>query len=179
MAKATVTATASTTGTASDATIDYRILWSALRKLLLTKFRKEDPEQHRITVPFLRALVKDKGFRNNAESVERHVHQFKEISSTLVNDAMLTRFDQVVLFLQGLPEGIAAKIYTIAKLDVDNPSLFMKTGSFGEAVETTRAMNRTTTGIDHLQTIGIDQCETPSRPCVTSKCGINTLRRRR
>jgi hypothetical protein len=167
-AEATVTATASTMGTAEDATINYRMLWSALRKLLLMKFRKEDSEQHRIAIPFLCALVKYKGFHNDAGFVERYLYQFKEISSTLVNDGMLTRFDQVVLFLQELLEGIAAKIYTIAKLDVDGPSSFVKTGCFDEAVETALAMNRTTTGIDRLQTLGIDQHETLSRPCARS-----------
>jgi hypothetical protein len=63
---------------------------------------------------------------------------------------MLTKFDQVVLFLQGLPKGMAAKIYTIAKLDVDHPSSFLKTGCFDKAVVTARAINRTTTRRDRF-----------------------------
>jgi hypothetical protein len=71
---------------------------------------------------------------------------------------MRTRFHQVVLFLQGLPEGMAAEIYTLAKFDVDDPSSFMKSGCF---VVDPLTMNRTTTGIDRLQTLKFDHREMP------------------
>ena len=141
--------------------VDSVALWGALCKVLLIKFRKDDSEQHRVTVPFLRALVKDKAFRTDAEDVERYVYQYKEISSTLLTDGMHTRFDQMVLFLQGLPESMAGKIYTMAKMDVDDPSSFVKSGRFKEALEMALTINRTSTGIDRLRTLEIDQSELP------------------
>jgi hypothetical protein len=156
-----ISATGNNGGVAEGTGTEDKVLWDSLHKLLLAKFRKEDSEQQRVAVPFLRALVKEKGSRADAEDVECYVFQFQEISTTLVNDGMLTRFDQVVLFLQGLPEGMAAKIYTLAKFDVDDPSSFVKSRCFMGVVETALTMNRTTSGIDRLQTLGFDHRKTP------------------
>ena len=136
-------------------------LWDALRKLLREKFRKHDSEQHQVTIPFLRALVKDKGFCTDAEVVERFIYQFQEISTTLVDDGFLTRFDQVVLFLKGLPEGMKTKIYKLAKFDIAIPSSFTKNGSFESSVEAALTINRTTTDIGLLDAIGEDHTELP------------------
>ena len=141
--------------------VDSVALWGALRKVLLIKFRKDNSEQHRLAVPFLLALVKDKAFRTDAEDVERYIHQYKEILNTLLRDGMLTRFDQMVLFWQGLLESMAGKIYTMAKLDVDDPSSFVKSGRFKEALEMALTIIRTSIGIDRLRTLGIDQSELP------------------
>ena len=64
-------------------------LWDALHKFLLLKFRKDDSEQHRVAVPFLCALVKDKAFCTDAEEVERYIYQYKVIPNTLLTDGCL------------------------------------------------------------------------------------------
>ena len=103
-----------TATTAGAANTGGERLWGVLHYLLLAKFRKGDTKQHRIAVPFLRTLVKDKGFWTDAEAIERSIYQYKEISAALVDEGELTKIDQVIWFLQGLPDRIGEQIYTIA-----------------------------------------------------------------
>jgi hypothetical protein len=134
-----------------------RAEWESFQKLLLKKFKKDDLQQHRVAVPFLRDLAKDKSFCTDAEDVERYIYQFQEISDSLVKDSVLTVFKHLVLFLQGLPDGMTARIYSQTKLDVDDPSSFVRKGYFEEAIEAALTLNRTTTGISRLQSLGLDQ----------------------
>jgi hypothetical protein len=52
-----------------------------------------------------------------------------------VKDSVLTIFDQLFLFLQGLPDGMTAWIYSKTKMEVDDPSSFVRKGCFEEAIE--------------------------------------------
>ena len=44
--------------------------WEAFRRLALQKYKKDDEEQHCISVPSLRALVKVKMYRKDSDDVE-------------------------------------------------------------------------------------------------------------
>ena len=58
--------------------------WEAFRRLALKKFQKDDAEQRRVSVTFLRDLTTGAALRDTAEAVERYVYEFKEISTALV-----------------------------------------------------------------------------------------------
>jgi hypothetical protein len=129
--------------------------WKTFSRLALKKFRKDDTEQQLISIPFLQDLVKDKAFRKDADEVERYIYLFREVSSVLVKDQRLTGYEQVVLFLQGMPEGLVGKIYSQVKLDIDDPSTFVREGCFKEAIDVALTLNRTAADVNRLQALGI------------------------
>jgi len=91
---------------------------------------------------------------DTAEVVERYVYEFKEISAALVGKRGLTEYDRVVLFLQGLPDGLVEKIYLKVSLDVDDPDTFAREGCFKEAVEAALAFNWRAADVAKIRPLG-------------------------
>src|SRR5205085_7726467 len=129
--------------------------WETFRRLALKKFQKDDAEQRRVSVTFLRDLTAEAALRDTAEAVERYVYEFKEITAALVGKRRLTEYDRVVLFLQGLPDGLVEKIYLKVSLDVDDPDTFAHEGCFKEAVKATLAFNRTAADVAKIRALGV------------------------
>ena len=51
-------------------------------------------------------------------------------------------FDQMICFLQGLPDNIATKIFEDMRLDLDEPASFNLVGGFSKAVTMALTMTR-------------------------------------
>src|SRR5205807_10321079 len=128
--------------------------WEAFRHLALKKFQKDNAEQRRISVTFLRDLTTGAALRDTAEAVEWYVYEFKEISAALVAKRRLTEYDRVVLLLLGLPVGLVEKIYLKVSLDVDDPDTFAREGCFKEAVEAALAFNHTAADVAKIRALG-------------------------
>ena len=116
--------------------------WPKVRTGLLKNFKSDDSKQQRNTVTFLRSLSSDKPFRMKAEEVERYIRTYQQISNTLVSEIGLTAFDQMICFLQGLPDNTATKIFEDMKFDVDEPATFSANGGFSGAVTIALTMTR-------------------------------------
>ena len=78
------------------------------------------------------------------------MNEFEEISARLVEIGRLTRYDRIVLFLEGLPVSLA-KVYREVKLDTRNPDTFEREGCFEEAIEAPITHNRTDADFDRLR----------------------------
>src|SRR5437660_1117997 len=128
--------------------------WETFRRLGLKKFQKDDAEQRRVSVTFLRDLTAGAALRDMAEAVEQYVYEFKEISAALLGKRRLTEYDRVVLFLQELPDGLVEKIYLKVSLDIDDPDTFAREGCFKEAVEAALAFNRTAADVAKIRALG-------------------------
>ena len=129
--------------------------WPKVRTGLLKNFKSDDSEQQRNTVTFLRSLSSDKPFRIKAEEVERYIRTYQQISNTLVSEMRLTTFDQMICFLQGLPDNTAMKIFEDMKFDVDEPATFSANGGFGGAVTIALTMTRKKANVSMMQELRI------------------------
>jgi len=129
--------------------------WSGVRKMLLKRFRNDNSEQQRNTVSYLQALSSDKAFRRDAEDIERYLYSFQGISNNLVAEKRLTAYDQMVCFLQGLPEKISVKIFQDLRLDIDDPRSFTENGGFTRAVTLALTSNRMEASVNRLREVGI------------------------
>ena len=144
---------------------NLRESWSPkVRTGLLKNFKSNDSEQQRNTVTFLRSLSSDKPFRTKAEEVERYIPTYQQISNTLVSEIRLTAFDQMICFLQGLPDNTARKIFEDMKFDVDEPATFSANGGFSGAVTIALTMTRKEANVSKMQELRIlteEQNQTP------------------
>jgi len=122
-------------------TVSKAASWSRVRTKLLRCFKEEDMEQKRNTVTYVRSLSADRHFRQKAADMEGYISTYKQISDILVADRRLTVFDQMMCFLQGLPDSIATRIFEDMRLDVDEPASFNTQGGFSKAM--TIALTRT------------------------------------
>ena len=122
-----------------------------MRTGLLKNFKSDDSEQQRNTVTFLRSLFSDKPFHMKAEEVERYIRTYQQISNTLVSEMRLTAFDQMICFLQGLPDNSAMKIFEDMKFDVDEPATFSANGGFSGAVMIALTMTRKKANVSKMQ----------------------------
>ena len=103
---------------------------------------------------YLRDLLKGMALRDMAELVECYIYEFKEVSAALVVKQRLIEYDQVVLFLQGLPDALVERIYVKVKLDVDDPDTFAREGCFKETVEAALAFNCTAADVAKIWALG-------------------------
>ena len=99
-----------------------------------------------------------------AEEVERYIRTYQQISNTLVSEMRLTVFDQMICFLQGLPDNSATKIFEDMKFDVDEPATFSANGGFSGAVTIALMMTRKKANVSKMQELRIlteEQNQTP------------------
>ena len=70
--------------------------WEAFCRLALRRFRKDDSEQQRISVTYLRGLVSEKDCRNytGSDAVELYIYHYSEISEVVVKKQLVTVYDQ-------------------------------------------------------------------------------------
>ena len=64
-----------------------------------------------------------------------YLDEFDDVAAELVRMRRLTRYDRMVLFLEGLPVGIARKVYEGVKLDMKKLETFERPGVLNEVVE--------------------------------------------
>ena len=62
-----------------------------------------------------------------------------------------TAFDQMICFLQGLPDNTAMKIFEDMKFDVDEPATFSANGGFSGAVTIVLTMTRKKADVCKMQ----------------------------
>ena len=129
--------------------------WPKVRAGLLKNSKSDDSEQQRNTVTFLRSLSSDKPFRMKAEEVERYIRTYQQISNTLVSEMRLTAFDQMICFLQGLPDNTATKIFEDMKFDMDEPATFSANGGFSGAVTIALTMTMKKANVSKMQELRI------------------------
>ena len=124
-----------------------------------------------------------------AEEVERYIHTYQQISNALVSEMRLTAFDQMICFLQGLPDNTATKIFEGMKFDVDEPATFSANGGIGRAVTIALTMTRKKANVSKMQELRIlteEQNQTPHtteirilrNPNATKETHIKTHRTR-
>ena len=116
--------------------------WPKVRAGLLKNFKSDDSEQQRNTVTYLRSLSSHKPFRMKAEEVERYIRTYQQMANTLVSQKRLTAFDQMICFLQGLPDNTATKKFEDMMFDVNEPATFSANGGFSGAVTIALTMMR-------------------------------------
>ena len=118
--------------------------WKDLKEEARERYMSMDTEQAKRSVAYLKALVHDSTFRENADMVERYIYNFRDISKVLVEDCRLNGYDQLRMFLSGLPGEVARPIYTKLGLKMKKPKLFAEEAVFDKAVETALTLNRET-----------------------------------
>ena len=129
--------------------------WACVRTKLLRRFKEDDSEQQRNTVTYLRSLSSDRHFRVKAGDVEGYIRTYQQISNILVAETRLTVFDQMICFLQGLPDNIATKIFEDMRLDVDEPASFNILGGFSKAVAMALTMTRKKANVSKMYELKI------------------------
>ena len=129
--------------------------WPKVRTGLFKNFKSDDSEQQRNTVTFLRSFSSDKSFHMKAEDVERYIRTYQQISNTLVSEMRLTAFDQMICFLQGLPDNTATKISEDMKFNVVEPATFNANGGFSGAVIIALRMTRKKANVSKMQELTI------------------------
>ena len=70
------------------------------------------------------------------------------MAADLVKMRRLTRYDTMVLFLEGLPVKIARKVYEEVKLDRNKLETFKRSGVLNEVVEAALNHNRADANFD-------------------------------
>ena len=81
---------------------------------------------------------------------EYYINEFDDVAAELVRMRRLTRYDRMVLFLEGLPVRIAGKVYEWVKLDTKKLETFERSGVFNEVVEAALNDNRADADFDRL-----------------------------
>ena len=109
--------------------------WRVIKEQALEQYRNADSMQIRLTIDYLNALVADRDIRKDEGEVEYYINEFDDVAAELVKLRRLTRYDRMVLFLQGLPVRIARKVYEDLKLDTKKLETFEWSGVFNEVVE--------------------------------------------
>ena len=101
----------------------------------------KDTEQAKRSVAYLKALVDDSTFRENADMVERYIYDFRDISKVLVEDCRLNGYNQLRMFLSGLPGKVARPIITKLGLKMKKPKSFAEEGVFDKEVQPALTLN--------------------------------------
>ena len=103
-----------------------------------------------IMVEYLKALAAERDIRKDEGEVGCYINDFDNVVAELVKMRRLTRYNRMVLFLEGLPVKIARKVYEEVKLDTKKPETFEWSGVFNEVVEATINHNRADADFDRL-----------------------------
>ena len=107
--------------------------WEDLQKEAKERYGSTDAEQLKLSKEYLQALVVDRSFRIDADKVEHYIYDFRDISKVLVEDCRLNDYDQLRLFLNGLPDDLAKPIYSLLKLKAKQAKMFAQEGGFKKA----------------------------------------------
>ena len=91
--------------------------------------------------------------------MEGYIRTYQQISNILVAETRLMVFDQMIYFLQGLPDNIASKIFEDMRLDVDKPASFNIVGGFGKAGTMALTMTRKKANVSKMYKLKILTCE--------------------
>src|SRR5437588_2504804 len=124
--------------------------WKAFKKRALEQYRNADSVQMRLTVDYLKALAAKRDVRKDEGEVEYYINEFNDVAAELVKKRRLTRYDRMVLFLEGLPVKIARKVYEEVKLDTKKLETFERPGVLNEVVEAALNDNRADADFDRL-----------------------------
>ena len=84
--------------------------------------------------------------------MEYYINDFDDVAAELVKMRGLTRYNRMVLFLEGLPVKIARKVYEEVKLDAKKLETFERLGVFNEVVEAALNHNRADANFDLIGT---------------------------
>ena len=125
-------------------------LWRVFKERALEQYRNANSAQIRLTVDYLKALATETDIRKDEGEVEYYINEFDDVAAELVKMRQLTRYDRMVLFLEGLPVKIARKVYEDVKMDAKKLESFERSGVFNEVVEATLNHNRADADFDRL-----------------------------
>ena len=110
--------------------------WRVLKERALEKYRHADSVRISLTVDYLKALAGERDIRKDKGEVEYYINEFDDMAVELVKMWRLTRYDRMVLYLEGLPVKIVRKVYEEVKMDTKKLETFKRLGVFNEVVET-------------------------------------------
>ena len=145
-----------------EGTTEKEASWAGVRALLLKTYKADDTEQQKNSVAYIQALTQDKAFRANVEDVERYIRTYQQISNTLMAEGRITAYDQIIMFLQGLPDQVSVKVIRDMKVDIETPSSFAGNEGFDTALTIALARNKERTDVDKLRGLRILSPETES-----------------
>ena len=124
--------------------------WRVIQERAHEQYKNADSVQIRLTVNYLKALAAKRDIRKDEGEVEYYIHDFDNVAVELVKMRRLTRYDRMVLFLEGLPVKIARKVHEEVKLETKKPETFERSGVFNEVVEAAINHNRADADFDRL-----------------------------
>jgi hypothetical protein len=136
-------------------------LWENVCLILSKRFCKDNSQQPKLTIEFFCSLSGENVFHVEGDDIKHYIYEYYEISNNSVQGSRLTSYDQMLLFLQSLPEKLPAKGYLDLKLDVDEPKAFMLKDGFGSAVQFALTMNRLMASIEKLRRIVVFTQDVP------------------
>ena len=139
--------------------------WSVSKERALEQYRNADSLQMRLTVDYLKALAAERDIRKDEGEVEYNINEFDDVAAELVKMRRLTRYDRMVLFLEGLPVKIARKVYEEVKLDTKKLETFERSGVFNEVIEAALNHNRDDADFDRL---GLRAYQEPAKETISA-----------
>ena len=84
--------------------------WRVFKERALEHNRNTDSVQIHLTVDYLKARAAKRDIRRDEGEVEYYINEFDDMAAGLVKMRRLTRYDRMVIFLEGLPVKIARKV---------------------------------------------------------------------
>ena len=103
-----------------------------------------------LMVDYLKSLTAERDIRKDEGEVEYYIKDFDDVAAELVKMWRLTRYDRMVLILEGLLVRIARKIYEGVKLETKKLGTFEQLGVFNEVIEVALNHNRADANFDRL-----------------------------
>ena len=84
--------------------------WRVFIERGLEQYRNVDSTQIRLTVDSRKSLAAERDIWKDEGEVKYYINGFDDVAAELVRMRRLTRYDRMVLFLEGLPVRIARKV---------------------------------------------------------------------
>ena len=95
--------------------------------------------------------------------MERYIRTYQQISATLAAEGHIIAYDQIIMFLQGLPNEVSVKIIRDLKVDIEDLSSFAGNKGFDAVLTVALAKNKERTNIDKLHEMQILSLELESK----------------
>ena len=124
--------------------------WRVFKEQALEQYRNANSVQICLTVDYLKALAAERDIRKDEGEVDYYINEFDDVAAELVKMRRLTRYDRMVLFLEGLPVKIVRIVSEEVKLDTKKLETFKRSGVFNEVIQAALIHNRTDTDFDRL-----------------------------